>query len=125
MEQTTQEGSSCPDHLLTTRPEILPRQVFPWEPCLQSTGALAGEATCQAWGADYTVGLGGRSWFQPLPCCCASELLSCAASCVHPMEFQKMEPTCFQSGFTVAASSALQLAGEPVALSPQLLSTRG
>lgn len=42
-----------------------------------------------------------------------SELLSCTASCANPMKFQEIEPTCIQSGFTAAASSALQLAGDP------------
>lgn len=42
---------------------------------------------------------------------CPSELLSGVVSCVNPMEFQRMEPTCLQSVFMAAASSALQLAG--------------
>lgn len=55
----------------------------------------------------------------------ASGLPSSAGWCVNPMEFQGMEPTCLQSVFMAAASSALQLAGGSVALSSQLHPTSG
>lgn len=69
------------------------------------------------------MGLGGRRWctaprVSTRESLSLSEPLSCAVLCINLMEFQELEPTCFQLGFMAAASSTLQLAGDPVALSP-------